>query len=313
MSDPITRPALRYHGGKFTVAPWIIRHFPPHTVYCEPFAGAASVLLRKPPSLVEVLNDRFEDVVTFFRVLRDRPADLIRVLELTPYARQALLEACEPAEGNELERARRFAVVAGQSRSGAGTRNAGGWRHQGTPLPGRTSTFATQWADTAHLWHVADRLRNVQIECDDALAIIRRYDSPQALFYVDPPYLPATRGTTRGTGAYHCDYTEADHRRLADVLATLRGSAILSAYESDLYYDLYPTWTVITRTGRTKNNARRPTECLWISPNARLGHEPVQLSGRHLPIRPDVGSNNEENPPSPRGRGAGGEGEETAP
>jgi DNA adenine methylase len=280
------RPALRYHGGKWRLAPWIIRHFPPHRVYVEPFAGAASVLLRKEPAPVEVLNDRLADVVTFFRVLRDRPADLIRAIELTPYARSAFLEACGPIAADDLERARRFAVVAGQSRSCAGTRSPGGWRYQRAPMPGRTSTFATQWADTAHLWHIAERLRHVQIEDDDALTIIARYDSPATLFYIDPPYLADTRGKARPSGIYIHDYTEADHRRLAEALATIRGMAIVSTYENDLYYQLYPPpWRAVIQAGRTKSHTRRPIETLWISPAAwqKLGQAPALLTPSATP------------------------------
>lgn len=64
------RPALRYHGGKFRLAPWLLQFFPPHGCYVEPFGGAAGVLLRKPRVYAEVYNDLDGDIVNFFRVLR---------------------------------------------------------------------------------------------------------------------------------------------------------------------------------------------------------------------------------------------------
>ena len=81
------RPLLRYHGGKWLLAPWIISHFPAHRVYVEPFGGAASVLIRKERSYAEVYNDLDSEVVNLFRVLRAQPDDLVHAIELTPFAR----------------------------------------------------------------------------------------------------------------------------------------------------------------------------------------------------------------------------------
>ena len=102
----VTRPALRYYGGKFRLAPWIIGHFPVHECYVEPFGGAMSVLLRKAPARYEVYNDLDREVVNLFRVLRERPEEFIRAIELTPYSRAEQLLAFEPAPEDELERAR---------------------------------------------------------------------------------------------------------------------------------------------------------------------------------------------------------------
>ena len=76
----ITRPIVRYHGGKFLLANWIISHFPPHRVYVEPFGGGGSVLLRKPRSYAEVYNDMDGEIVNVFRMVRDRGDELLRVL-----------------------------------------------------------------------------------------------------------------------------------------------------------------------------------------------------------------------------------------
>lgn len=92
-----SRPILRWHGGKWKLAPWIIQNMPAHRTYVEPFGGAASVLLRKPRSYAEVYNDLDGDLVNLFRVTRDRGEELIRALELTPFAKDEFLGAYEVA------------------------------------------------------------------------------------------------------------------------------------------------------------------------------------------------------------------------
>lgn len=104
-----TRPPLRYHGSKWKLASWVVRHFPPHRVYLEPFGGGASILLNKPRSELETYNDLDDQVVNFFRVLRERPAELVRALELTPWSRAEYELSHDPTE-DALEAARRFFV-----------------------------------------------------------------------------------------------------------------------------------------------------------------------------------------------------------
>src|SRR5919204_6638148 len=83
LTPPPTRPALRWFGGKWRLAGWIISHFPPHAAYCEPYGGAASVLLRKPPARLETWNDLHGRLVNFFQVLREQPDELVAALQLT--------------------------------------------------------------------------------------------------------------------------------------------------------------------------------------------------------------------------------------
>jgi DNA adenine methylase len=106
----------------------------------------------------------------------------------------------------------------------------------------------------------------VQIECSDALAVIRRFDAPTTLFYVDPPYVLATRCERWGRGYRH-EYRDGDHRELASVLHDLEGMVVLSGYESDLYDELYAGWARVTRRVQTLS-PRSATEVLWLSPSA---------------------------------------------
>jgi DNA adenine methylase len=177
MAVPInlTRPALRYHGSKFRLADWIIPHFPPHKTYCEPFAGGFSAGLQKPPSHYEVYNDLDGEVVNFFRVLRERPAELIRAIQLTPYSRQEWKDATNPSS-DPVDRARCLYVRCWMSYGSGTGKTSTGWRfHVGRSDDDR-SCVTREFSSTDHLWQVAARLKEIQIECDDGLTILERYD-----------------------------------------------------------------------------------------------------------------------------------------
>jgi DNA adenine methylase len=221
----VTRAALRYYGGKWRLAPWIVAHLPDHACYVEPYGGAASVLLRKPPARYEVYNDLDGDVVGFFRVLRERPDELLEALRRTPFARAEIDLACTPAPSDldEVERARRVYVRSWQGRHGLPARGRLGWRFERAAT--RRRTVVQDWRDVAHLWAVSDRLRRVQLECDDALRVIERFAGIDTLVYIDPPYPASTRGKRWARHAYAHELTDDDHRRLAGVLRVFRGMA----------------------------------------------------------------------------------------
>jgi len=274
------RPALRYYGSKWRLAPWIISHFPPHVCYVEPFGGGANVLLSKPPSTIEVYNDLDDDVVNFFAVLRERPGELIRAIELTPFARAELVAAYEPCDddpstsspvsaalaqaGQALEQARRFYVRAWQGRSGPTAGKPGGWRFQVTEARGKHNVRG-EWNATAHLWQIAARLKQVYVECDNALVVIHRYDTPNTLFYCDPPYVQSARARRWRGCAYRSEMSDDAHRELAAALHHIRGMAVISGYSSPLYDELYDSWRCVQTRSRTEAHTTK-VERLWLSP-----------------------------------------------
>jgi len=272
------RPVLRYMGAKWRLAPWIIRHFPwPHDAYVEPFGGSAAVLLRKPPSPLEVWNDLGEEVYNFFVVLRDEAlcARLVRALEFTPWHRKEFEECYAGLGGPEddpVERARRFAVVSWQGIRGYHTERPA-WRYVKTgrnfaKVPSETWTFE-------HLYAASARLRRVQFEHRDAIEVIRDYDGPETLFYLDPPYLASTRSTW-GSQYEVDEASEEWHRGLLEVLLGARGMVVLSGYPSPLYETMLERrgWLRVSTLARG-NGMRRGDrkEALWLSPSvqARLG------------------------------------------
>lgn len=273
------RPLLRWHGGKWLLAPWIISLLPPHRAYVEPYGGAGSVLLRKPPSFAELWNDLDGEVVNLFRVLRDRSAapELLRLIGLTPFAREEFELAFEAAE-EPIERARRLIMRAymGQG-SVSNDRQAGatGFRNS------LTRSNAAPWSPTpAHDWAgfpvalraAIDRLAPVTIESRDALELIAQQDRHDCLFYLDPPYLPETRSRKsrrRGEGfvAYQHEMTADQHRQMLDLIVGLEGMVVLSGYPSDLYDAALPGWRRVTRQAQADSRDVR-TEVLWLNPAA---------------------------------------------
>lgn len=266
MGQP-SRIALRYYGGKGRLAKKVIALFPRHVCYVEPYGGAASVLLQKPASYAEVYNDLYHEVVSFFRVLREQPAELIAQIELTPFAREELMRAAEPTE-DEVELARRLYVRSWQGRGRLGTKGAGGWRFSRTDA--RSTTVVDDWTNTRHLWTVAERFRQVQIECDDALRVIGRFDEATTLFYVDPPYPASTRCKRWRSEGYVHEMSDDDHRELATVVRGIEGMAIISGYRCELYDALYADWERVELQAYADGpaGAVERTEVLWLSPAA---------------------------------------------
>lgn len=274
MSTP-TRPVLRYHGGKWRIAPWIISHFPPHRVYVEPFGGAASVLMRKPRSDVEFYNDLDDQMVNLFRVLRDHGAELERRLRLTPFARSEFELSYEPTE-DPIERARRTVV---RAQMGFGTsalvRTRTGFRR--TSYRNKKTGYASDWAEYhSAIAAIVERLQGVCIERADALDLIHTLDGPDVLFYVDPPYVHSTRGKVSGSYGYAYEMTDDQHRDLAAALHHVEGMVVLSGYPSDLYDDLYGDWRRVERCTRAQGNrgAVERVEVLWLNAAAARHQQP---------------------------------------
>lgn len=262
----VDRPLLRYYGGKWRLAPWIISYFPRHDCYVEPFAGAASVLLRKEPSRIEVFNDANQAVVNFFRVLRERERDLLGLLQKTPYGRREYLDCLEETS-DPIESARRFFVLHWQSVGHTASRQTG-WKFCARVKKTNGSTSeVTDWLKSiASIPAAVRRLSGVQLECDDALKIIKRYDTPETLFYCDPPYPSSTRNRRWCQGAYQSEMSHHDHEHLANLLNRIRGMAIVSTYPNQRYDEMYSGWKKEEKTCQTMNKTIA-TELIYLSPN----------------------------------------------
>ena len=262
----LSRPLLRYHGGKWKLAPWIIQHLPVHRIYVEPFGGGASVLLRKPRSYAEVYNDLDGEVVNLFRVARDDGERLAQACELTPFAREEFERAYCP-DGDPLEQARRTLI---RAYMGFGSAGASG---QSTGFRANSHRSGTT---PAHDWmnypdclrQTVQRLRGVVIEQRDAAACMAQHDSDETLHYVDPPYVHSTRSLRTRAPAYRHEMTDEQHELLSSTLHSLVGKVVVSGYRCGLYDQLYAGWTRID--GHAHADGARPrVESLWLSPNIR--------------------------------------------
>lgn len=265
MNSP-TRPVLRWLGSKWRLAPWLIAHMPPHDVYVEPFGGSAAVLMQKPRARMEIYNDVDDDVVNLFQVLRDgaKANELWRLLVLTPHARAELANAFEPApEADAVERARRLLV---RSWQGYGSDGAHGRR---TGLRNSTTSNqapAVSWAGyPAEIPAFAERMAGVLIEKLPALQLLTRYDNPDTLFYLDPPYMPATRRAA-GKHRYKHEMSPRQHVALLKAAAKCRAHVLISGYQHPLYTKHLAAWKCVTTEARDEASAARQ-ECLWIAPH----------------------------------------------
>lgn len=293
MSSQPKRPVLRYHGGKWRLAPWVIEHMPAHRVYTEVFGGAASVLIRKPRSYAEVYNDLNGEVVNLFRVLRDSDlsAELERLIRLTPFARDEFIEAYEHSV-DPVEQARRSITKAFMG-FGSGSMHdnfprgmrtrASEWRPP-TGFRGNSNrsgtTPAFDWANyPEQIQLFCERLQCVVIENRPAIEVLATHDRTDALHYVDPPYVHTTRNIRRktGTGVYSHELTDEDHRALAEKLHALKGMVLLSGYPCPLYEELYGDWERVEKRTMA-DGAKERTEVLWMNPAVSATRQDEQVT-----------------------------------
>ena len=241
----------------------------PHITYVEPFGGSAAILLNKSPSPVEVYNDLYGDVVNFFRVLRDKKEVLVEKLRLTPYSREEYVESLNRDQDTDIERARKFFVTARQVMMGVAT----------TATPGRWSVAHKQsrrgmalvvsryLSAIEKLPEVIERLRTVIIENDIATNIIRKYDGPETLYYLDPPYPMDTRSGGKG---YCYEMTIESHAELLDLIVGLQAKVAISSYHNSLYEQKLKSWTcttfdVLANTANGRGTDSKRKEFLWTN------------------------------------------------
>lgn len=247
---------LKYPGGKWRIADWIISHFPPHKVYLEPYFGSGAIFFKKEPSYIETVNDINGEIVNFFRVCRDYPEEFAKVANLTPFAREEFQFCYDPAE-DPIERARRVLVRYHQS---FGTCNCSKktWKNVKTYGGPRCATMWNNLPDV--IISCGERLKNAQIENTNAISLIERYNDPNTLIYCDPPYL----NKLRKKNMYADEMSDFDHVVLLETIAKSRANVIISGYDNELYNSVLCGWSSDMKETVIQMGLHR-TEKIWFN------------------------------------------------
>jgi DNA adenine methylase len=268
--DEYVRAPLNYPGGKSRSVKYIIEHLPYRKVYAEPFGGSAAVMLARHPSPLEVYNDRYGGIVAFYRCIRDKKKmeELCDRLDLTIHAREEWMWCKETWDlSDDVERAARWYYMIQYSFGGL-CRNFGRSTSFKGVLSGKIRNAIKLFSN------LHDRFKNVQVENQDWLQCITDYDSHDTVFYIDPPYIDAD------SGIYKFKMTHEDHRRLLDVIMSLKGFVAVSGYPNPLYdnqkwserheWEAFVSIQSIGGSGNGKEDLKfqeerkSATEVLWI-------------------------------------------------
>ena len=261
----VLRPPVKWHGGKYYLARRIISCFPPHRIYLEPFGGAASVLLNKPPVDVEAYNDLDLRITRLFRVLQKKGHEFVERVRFIPYNQKEFEDAANYPQGaTDLDKSVCDFVRWRQSFGGKGQT----WSYTTSRARGgMAGDVNAWWSAIEELPAIIERLKRVQILHQPAIKAIKRFDGSETLIYCDPPYLHETRDPN-SCDVYGVEMSEEKHRELADVLNTCQSKVVLSGYTSSLYDELFSSWQRvefdIANHAAGGKRKRRKIEVLWI-------------------------------------------------
>ncbi len=250
---------MKYPGSKWSIADWVISFFPEHHSYLEAFFGSGAVLFNKPRSNIETVNDLDDNVVNLFEWIKRDPEQLAHEIYWTPYSREVYENAFAAVPEDSLQKAVNFYI---RLNMGHGFRINGekvGWKND---IQGRERAYAAQdWCNLpGKIMQAAERLRGVQIENRPAVELIQKFNFPNVLIYLDPPYVLGTRCRKQ----YRFEMDDKDHNDLLDVSLAHKGPVIISGYDSDLYNDRLKGWHREETSCYSQAN-KKTREVLWMN------------------------------------------------
>ncbi|MBQ0733888.1 DNA adenine methylase [Aquimarina celericrescens] len=241
-----------------------LRIYPDHlNLYCEPFVGGGAVFFAKGPSSAEVINDLNGNVVNFYQVCKQEFSKLNTLIQATPHSRKLHKEAAAILKNeNEKDKIKKAWAFWVQTNMSFSARIFGGYAYEKKTNGVSKTIFNKKQAFTNE---ICDRLDLVDIECNDALTVIKSRDTKDTFFYVDPPYFNSDMGHYKG-------YTEKDFIELLELLSKIKGKFLLSSYPStvlDTYKKKYK-WdqhVVEKKVAVTKQTNKKKTEVLTANYN----------------------------------------------
>lgn len=258
--------AFNYFGGKYTWCDQIYPYVHDHVHWIDVFGGSLAMTLNKPFSKIDTVNDINSQVINFFRVLRNRPEELVDALLLTPVSREEFNNSWDISDTTcELELARRFYVRVRQSFYGLGIqRQNKGWHAVKTISRAQFGETVNKWLNSIpKLFQVAEKLIHLQIENKHYKELMLDMDFPKAFFYLDPPYHPECR---KSKNDYMHDFTHEDHVDLAKTANNVQGYVMLSTYDTPAIRKLYDGWEWVKFESKSNNiRSGKVEECIVMN------------------------------------------------
>jgi len=255
------RQVLKYPGSKWNVAKELINILPAHKSYVEPYFGSGALFFTKKPAAIETINDLDNEVINLFSCIKEDAQQLARLVAVTPYSREVYDSQYEPTKEytDNFERAAGFLIKCWQGQGFRTNQYMAGWK---SDVQGRESMYSLwNWYRLpAWILEIAERLRMVQIENRPALEVIRRFDYPDVLQYLDPPYMPSVRAGKQ----YSHEMNEEAHEELLQTIVKSKAKIIISGYDNPLYNSYLSGWEKLSFKGNAQYGKER-TEVCWMN------------------------------------------------
>lgn len=289
MTSPVKASPFGYFGAKNNLATKIIDILPVHSAWVEGFCGSAAITCLKEPSPIEVINDLDDEIINFFKQMRDNHKQLIQKVSLTPYAKKEWELAHEHVKGLQgVEKARRFLIRTMMTINGTLGKDSG-FSFSDSYSRNGCEARVNRWINlTKRLDFVAQRLRRVRIENRDAINLIDQYSNrPATILYLDPPYL-AQRMKGYCVEAFDPEY----HKAVLDRCMLSKSMVLISGYDNPIYRERLNSkkgWKTILIKTNTRDVSGKDfprTEVLWMNKSfakaKKEGKIPIRFSKKEI-------------------------------